>query len=415
MIKIFEMGKIRDEEIFARFEPTSSVEDIVKGIIARVRAEGDAALRAYSAEFDHVEIEDFLVSEAEIEAALAKVEPEFIAVLEEAAANIRAFHSKQVRNSFILADKPGVILGQRVIPLEKVGLYVPGGTAAYPSTVLMDAIPAKIAGVEEIVMVTPPNKEGSVNPYILAAAHVAGVGRIFKVGGAQAVAARTFACRQQLRGKHPDADVCTESACCQACLSEEQLRARLGDKFEAAWDKASAAVQATEGEVLTYDGALIEATYFSCSGGSTEDAAAVWGTEFPYLQAVASPGEEKAAHYTDTVRFSVEAFQNALGVTLSGSPGSWFRDVTYTDGGGVDTIVIGGTTYRGTELRSLLGLRSTAFSVSTTEDTVTVTTRGYGHRVGMSQYGADAMAVTGSTCPEILAHYYPGTTLTKLG
>ena len=185
MIKIFEMGKIRDEEIFARFEPTSSVEDIVKGIIARVRAEGDAALRAYSAEFDHVDIEDFLVSAAEIEAALAKVEPGFIAVLEEAAANIRAFHSKQVRNSFILADKPGVILGQRVIPLEKVGLYVPGGTAAYPSTVLMDAIPAKIAGVEEIVMVTQPNKEGAVNPDIL-------VGRIFKVGGAQAVAALAY-------------------------------------------------------------------------------------------------------------------------------------------------------------------------------------------------------------------------------
>ena len=115
------------------------------------------------------------------------------------------------------------------------------------------------------------------------------------------------------------------------------------------------------------------------------------------------------------MRFSAGAFQDALGVKLSGSPGSWFRDVAYTDGGGVDTIVIGGTTYRGTELRSLLGLRSTAFSVSTTEDTVTVTTRGYGHRVGMSQYGADAMAVTGSTCPEILAHYYPGTTLTKLG
>ena len=141
----------------------------------------------------------------------------------------------------------------------------------------------------------------------------------------------------------------------------------------------------------------------------------MWGTEFPYLQAVASPGEEKAAHYTDTVRFSAGAFQDALGVKLSGSPGSWFRDVTYTDGGGVDTIVIGGTGYRGTELRSLLGLRSTAFSISTTEDTVTITTRGYGHRVGMSQYGADAMAVTGSACPEILAHYYPGTTLTKLG
>ena len=125
--------------------------------------------------------------------------------------------------------------------------------------------------------------------------------------------------------------------------------------------------------------------------------------------------EEKAAHYTDTVRFSAGAFQDALGVKLSGSPGSWFRDVTYTDGGGVDTIVIGGTSYKGTDLRSALGLRSTAFSISTTEDTVIITTRGYGHRVGMSQYGADAMAVTGSTCPEILVHYYPGTTLTKLG
>lgn len=114
------------------------------------------------------------------------------------------------------------------------------------------------------------------------------------------------------------------------------------------------------------------------------------GNGVPYLQAVASPGEEKAAHYTDTVRFSAGAFQDALGVKLSGSPGSWFRDVTYTDGGGVDTIVIGGTSYKGTDLRSALGLRSTAFSISTTEDTVTITTRGYGHRVGMSQYGADA-------------------------
>ena len=216
---------------------------------------------------------------------------------------------------------------------------------------------------------------------------------------AQSVVARTY--------------VCTRSACCQGYIGDEDYLSQGGT--EEGLEKVRAAVAATSGWVLTYEGGLIEATYFSCSGGSTEDAAAVWGTEFPYLQAVASPGEEKAAHYTDTVRLSAEAFQDALGVKLSGSPGSWFRDVTYTDGGGVDTIVIGGTTYRGTELRSLLGLRSTAFSISTTEDTVTITTRGYGHRVGMSQYGADAMAVTGSTCPEILAHYYPGTTLTKLG
>ena len=192
MIRIFEMGKLPDEEIFARQNPVSDVSDIVKDIIATVRKDGDTALKAYSEKFDHVELSDFLVTEEEKEAALKKVEPEFLSILKEAAANIRAFHEKQVRQSFIMADKPGVILGQRVLPLERVGLYVPGGTAAYPSTVLMDSIPAKIAGVKEIVMVTPPSKEGSVNHYILAAAHIAGVGRILKVGGAQAVAALAY-------------------------------------------------------------------------------------------------------------------------------------------------------------------------------------------------------------------------------
>lgn len=189
MIRIFEMGKISEAEIFARFEPTSSVEDAVKEIIAHVRAEGDAALREYSSRFDHVDLTDFQVSEEERAEAKKKVEPEFYAILQEAAQNIRSFHEKQVRQSFIMTEKPGVILGQRIIPLERVGLYVPGGTAAYPSSVLMDAIPAKIAGVDEIIMVTPPAKDGSVNPYILAAAEIAGVDRIFKVGGAQAIAA----------------------------------------------------------------------------------------------------------------------------------------------------------------------------------------------------------------------------------
>lgn len=192
MIRIFERGKIKDEEIFARFEPVSDVEDIVKDIIANVRANGDKALKDYSLRFDNVDLDEFLVTQDEIQAGLNRIEPEFIAILEEAAANIRAFHEKQVRNGFIMADKPGVILGQRVTPLKRVGLYVPGGTAAYPSTVLMDSIPAKIAGVEEIVMVTPPGRDGGVNPYILAAARVAGVGRIFKVGGAQAVAALAY-------------------------------------------------------------------------------------------------------------------------------------------------------------------------------------------------------------------------------
>ena len=169
----------------------------------------------------------------------------------------------------------------------------------------------------------------------------------------------------------------------------------------------------TENLVLSYQGELIEATYFSCSGGSTEDAVAVWGTDVPYLQAVASPGEENAAHYSDTVTFKAEEFASLLGLDLTGAPKSWIGPVSYTEGGGVDTMEIGGVRFKGTTLRSALGLRSTAFSVSCTNDAVTITTRGFGHRVGMSQYGADAMAVNGSTFEEILSYYYQGTELTQ--
>ena len=130
--------------------------------------------------------------ERELEAALARVEPEFLAVLREAADNIRAYHAKQKRESFVMTQRDGVILGQRILPLARVGIYVPGGTASYPSTVLMNAIPARIAGVGEIIMVTPPGRDGAVNPHILAAAKIAGVTRIYKVGGAQAVAALTY-------------------------------------------------------------------------------------------------------------------------------------------------------------------------------------------------------------------------------
>ena len=140
---------------------------------------------------------------------------------------------------------------------------------------------------------------------------------------------------------------------------------------------------------------------------------AVWGEEIPYLQAVDSPGEEEAAHYTDSAIFQKEEFANLLQISPKGQPATWFGEITYTAGGGVDTICIGGTCYNGTTVRKLLGLRSTAFIMTALGDTVTVTTKGYGHRVGMSQYGADAMAISGSTYEEILAHYYPGTQLTK--
>ena len=192
MIKIMKYGQVSAGEIFARVSPTVNVEEIVSEIIANVRSGGDKALLEYTSKFDKAQLDTLRVSEEEMQEALASVEPEFLEILKQAAENIRAFHSRQVRNSFILAEKPGIVLGQKVTPIEKVGVYVPGGTAAYPSTVLMDSIPAKIAGVREMVMVTPPNAEGKVNPVILAAAKIAGVDRIFKVGGAQAIAALAY-------------------------------------------------------------------------------------------------------------------------------------------------------------------------------------------------------------------------------
>ena len=195
MIKILKYGEVAEADIFARSVPEVDVAGIVSGIIAEVRARGDAALLEYCEKFDRVVLDSLEVTPDELDAAMEKVEPAFVEVLETAAANIRAFHEKQVRNSFIIAEKEGVVMGQKVIPLDRVGLYVPGGTAAYPSTVLMDAIPAKIAGCGEIVMTTPPARDGSVNPAILAAAKVAGVSRIFKVGGAQAVAALAYGTR----------------------------------------------------------------------------------------------------------------------------------------------------------------------------------------------------------------------------
>ena len=192
MIKIMKYGQVPNSEIFARVTPAVDVAAIVADILRDVRENGDKAVLDYCAKFDKAQLETLEVSQQEIEEAKAVVEPEFLKILEEAAANIRAFHSRQVRNSFVLTDKPGVVLGQKVTPIEKVGVYVPGGTAAYPSTVLMDTIPAKIAGCPQIVMVTPPGKDGKINPAILAAASIAGVDRIFKVGGAQAIAALAY-------------------------------------------------------------------------------------------------------------------------------------------------------------------------------------------------------------------------------
>ena len=192
MIQILKYGEVANEDIFARAVPTVNVEDVVSEIIATVRRDGDRALLAYCEKFDGAKLDSLAVTKEEIDEAVAEVEPKFLEILEKAAKNIRAFHEKQVRNSFIINQENGIVIGQKVIPVDRAGLYVPGGTAAYPSTVLMDSIPAKIAGCREVVMVTPPSKDGKVNPVILAAARVAGVDRIFKVGGAQAVAALAY-------------------------------------------------------------------------------------------------------------------------------------------------------------------------------------------------------------------------------
>ncbi len=192
MIKILKFGEVSPEEIFARAQSEVKVEAIVAEIIKNVRTNGDEALLYYCEKFDRAKLTDLAVSQEEIDEAVQSVEPEFLRILNAAAENIRAYHQKQVRHGYRIEKEDGVILGQKITPVDRAGLYVPGGTAAYPSTVLMDAIPAKIAGCREVVMVTPPSQNGKINPVILAAASVAGIDKIFKVGGAQAIAALAY-------------------------------------------------------------------------------------------------------------------------------------------------------------------------------------------------------------------------------
>lgn len=192
MISILKYSEVDKNAIFARAQSTINVEQIVADIINNVRTNKDKAVYEYCEKFDKAKLSSLLVTEQEIEEAVNLVEPKFLKILEKAATNIRKFHEKQVRNSFIINDENGIVIGQKIIPVDRAGLYVPGGTAAYPSTVLMDSIPAKIAGCKEVVMVTPPSADGKINPVILAAAKIAGIDKIFKVGGAQAIAALAY-------------------------------------------------------------------------------------------------------------------------------------------------------------------------------------------------------------------------------
>ncbi|MBE7014069.1 MAG: histidinol dehydrogenase [Ruminococcaceae bacterium] len=192
MIKILEYNKVSKNEIFSRTTDTVDVSQIVTDIINNVKENKDKALFYYCEKFDKAKLSSLEVTKEEIEEGYNNVSKDFIDVLKKAAKNITKFHSKQVRNGFIINDEDGIVMGQKIIPVDSAGLYVPGGTAAYPSTVLMDSIPAKIAGCKEVVMVTPPDLNGKINPVILAAAKIAGVDRIFKVGGAQAIAALAY-------------------------------------------------------------------------------------------------------------------------------------------------------------------------------------------------------------------------------
>lgn len=236
---------------------------------------------------------------------------------------------------------------------------------------------------------------------------------------AQAVAARTFAAGMLSSQKHTDCTLCSSPSCCQAWNNEASLQKKYGDDYADARVLAAQAVEETKDQVLIYDGKLIEAVYYSCSGGSSEAAVAVWGSDVPYLQSVPSPGEENATKYRSEVRVPFAEFKRTLkqesgDVRFSVIPENWIKNVRYTEGGGVESMTIGGVDFKGTKLRNLFSLNSTLFDLTVGNGEMVFSVKGYGHRVGMSQYGADAMARSGCDYREILGHYYTGVTIKKL-
>lgn len=235
---------------------------------------------------------------------------------------------------------------------------------------------------------------------------------------AQAVAARTFTRKKLQNPKHDGAGVCADFSCCQAWTSREDLETKYGADFETVWEEARKAVLDTAGEVLTFEGQLIDAVYFSCSGGSTEAAAAVWGSDVPYLQSVESPGEEAAPRYFSAVTVSPEEFSRILRkeapeTDLSGEPETWLGEETRSDGGGVASMKIGNAVFSGVTLRRLFGLNSANFDLTFADGAFHFDVRGFGHRVGLSQYGAENMARLGFSYRTILEYYYQGAKVEK--
>ena len=192
MIKIYKYGDVPNETLFIRSPLFQDVGAVVTEILKKVQEEGDAALKYYTKKFDGADLSDLIVSSEEIEEAFASTSEEYRKVLQQAYDNIAEYHSHQIRPGFVMTRENGVVLGQKITPIEKVGLYVPNGTAAYPSSLIMNCVPAKLAGCSELVIVTPPDRDGKVNAAILAAAKICNVDKIVKVGGAQAVAALAF-------------------------------------------------------------------------------------------------------------------------------------------------------------------------------------------------------------------------------
>lgn len=291
----------------------------------------------------------------------------------------------------------------------------PGGTATEPGTLPLETQPEPISpGTDESLTIRVRTESGVIEMNLqdyLVGVLLGEMPMDFadEALKAQAVVCRTYTLRRSGSVKHDDADICTDSTCCQAWQDSANYP-------ESARARALAAIKATDGQVLLYDGALIDATFFSSSGGRTEAAVAVWGADIPYLQAVDSPGEQ-SPYNEDQVIFSPDAFRRLLltqspEADLTGSPESWFGGTVYSPGGGVASMTIGGVTFSGTALRKLLSLRSTVFTVTASPDKIVICTQGFGHRVGMSQYGAQAMALAGKGYAEILLYYYTGVELT---
>ena len=228
---------------------------------------------------------------------------------------------------------------------------------------------------------------------------------------AQAVAIRTYALRG---GGHTDGDVCTSGECCLAYKTASELRALWGDDYDENIETALRAVRETDGQYLTYGGEIIEAVFHASSAGATEDSAAVWSAQ-PYLISVESPETaDSVPELLSTARFSPEELSAALRIAPAGDPETWLGDIKLDSAGRVESAVIGGTVFSGKTLRSALGLRSTAFTVSFEGDEFVFSVAGFGHGVGMSQYGAKLLAAEGWSYEDILEHYYPGTVLSKL-